>query len=188
MSKSTLKLHCIAAMDAKRGIGKNNKLPWDLPKEFKYFQNITTKVVSQEKQNAVIMGKRTYLSIPEKFRPLKKRLNVVLSTTLSASDLPDNVILLPNLDAAVKFLSKPEMLEKIESVFTIGGYGVYKDTINSPNCGKIYLTEIESDFQCDVFFPEFDKSVFKDIAVDGVSQEQQEENGVKYRYHVYAKE
>merc|ERR1712080_293357 len=88
------KLHCIAAMDINRGIGKNGDLPWYLPKELKSFAKLTTSVKCQDKRNAVIMGRLTYFSIPEKVRPLKNRLNIVLSQTLQPSDLLDSVLLI----------------------------------------------------------------------------------------------
>ena len=68
----------VAATEA-NGIGIDGKLPWTLPGDMAFFRTTTAAVVDGTKQNAVIMGKRTWASIPKQHRPLRKRLNVVLS-------------------------------------------------------------------------------------------------------------
>ena len=68
----------VVAADEARGIGAGNTLPWKLPTEMAYFKRVTT-VAPPGRQNAVVMGRKTYESIPGKFRPLRDRLNVVLS-------------------------------------------------------------------------------------------------------------
>jgi len=182
------RLHCIAAMDTKRGIGKNGDLPWSLPKELKTFAKITSTVKCDGKQNAVIMGRLTYFSIPEKFRPLRNRLNVVLSSTLTPQDVPDNVLVARSLDECVQLMSDAPYKDTIENLFVIGGSSVYSAAMSSQYCGRIYLTEVCGDFSCDTFFPAFDKNVFKTIDVPGLCLEEQEENGVKYQLHVYSSE
>lgn len=61
------------------GIGQDNAVPWRLKKDMDFFKKITTSTNDKEKINCCIMGRKTYLSIPPKFRPLSNRLNVVLS-------------------------------------------------------------------------------------------------------------
>ncbi|XP_038957638.1 dihydrofolate reductase isoform X1 [Rattus norvegicus] len=76
-------LNCIVAVSQNMGIGKNGDLPWPLLRnEFKYFQRMTTTSSVEGKQNLVIMGRKTWFSIPEKNRPLKDRINIVLSREL----------------------------------------------------------------------------------------------------------
>lgn len=83
-----IKATLIVAHDSSRGIGLNGKLPWRLKQEMKYFAQATSAVPSSSsssdsggvKQNAVIMGRTTWTGIPAKFRPLKDRINVVLSS------------------------------------------------------------------------------------------------------------
>ena len=179
--------HCIAAMDSKRGIGKNNDLPWHLPNEYKHFVRTTKSVVNPEKQNAVILGKNTWFSVPEKFRPLKGRLNVVISSTLKTEDLPENVKLCRSLPDAVDLLSSAPYNNTIEEIFIVGGASLYKEGMASELCKRIYITKIDGDFECDVFYPEFDTEVYKEITLDNVSQEIQEEKGIKYTFHVYEK-
>lgn len=180
-------VHCIAAMDSKRGIGKNNDLPWRLKKEFSYFTSITKTVMAEGKQNAVIMGKNTYLSIPKKFRPLEGRFNIVLSRTLKDSEVEEGIKVLPNFNAAMKFLNFEPQLKNIESVFVVGGEGVYRETMNSQFCDKIFLTKVEGDFSCDVFFPEFDEAHYQEISLENVPRDKQEEEGIIYSFHVYVK-
>ena len=74
MSRLTL----IVAATSTNGIGKGGRLPWRLSKEITYFAKVTT-AAPEGKTNAVIMGRNTWKSIPSKFRPLQKRVNIVLS-------------------------------------------------------------------------------------------------------------
>ena len=74
-----LPLHIIAAIDKNNGLGINNTIPWHLSADLKYFKKITTEVTAANKQNAVIMGRKTWDSIPDKYKPLPERLNIVLT-------------------------------------------------------------------------------------------------------------
>ena len=136
----------IAAVDKKLGIGLKNALPWRLKGDMDHFKQITVNTAS-DKQNAVIMGSNTWASLPEKFRPLPERLNVVLSW--QPLDLPAGVLFGSSLDNALEQLSNRA---DINEVFVIGGARVYAEAINHPACVKIYLTEIDSVFECDTFF------------------------------------
>lgn len=86
-----LKLAMVAAMSMTNGIGKDGGLPWRLKGEMAYFRKVTSYVPEDEKhqrtRNAVIMGRKTWASIPPKFRPLGDRINIVISRTQSAEDL-----------------------------------------------------------------------------------------------------
>ena len=69
----------IVAVDSKNGIGKKGNLPWSFSADMKRFKEITSTTKDKSKQNAVVMGRKTWNSIPEKFRPLPGRLNLVLT-------------------------------------------------------------------------------------------------------------
>lgn len=88
---SKLKLVMVAAMSLTNGIGKDGGLPWRLKGEMAYFRNVTSYVPEEEKRqgtrNAVIMGRKTWASIPPKFRPLGGRVNIVISRSSSAKEL-----------------------------------------------------------------------------------------------------
>ncbi len=73
----------IAAADSELGIGKNNTLPWDFKEDMQFFHNQTTQEL-QGKINILIMGRKTYESIPKAHRPLKNRINIVISRTKQA--------------------------------------------------------------------------------------------------------
>jgi len=79
-SPTTLRpVSVVVAATAKGGIGRDGKLAWELPGDMAFFRSKTMATTKAGTQNAVIMGRRTWASIPAKFRPLKGRLNVVLS-------------------------------------------------------------------------------------------------------------
>lgn len=161
----------IAACDKNLGIGINNRLPWDLKADLKHFSAITI----GQKNNAVIMGLNTWLSLPEKYRPLKDRLNVVLSKEKEA-DLPEGVLNYQSFDQALEELNK----KNLDEVFIIGGAMLYATTINHQACEKIYITEILSTFDCDTFFPKIPVE-FKKIEESEIKKE----NGIEFRYTVY---
>lgn len=72
-------MNLIVAVDSRGGIGRNGGIPWRLPHELVRFAQLTTATTDPEKKNAVLMGRKVWESIPSKFRPLKNRLNIVLS-------------------------------------------------------------------------------------------------------------
>jgi NAD(P)-dependent dehydrogenase (short-subunit alcohol dehydrogenase family) len=85
----------------------SGKLPWDLPADMAYFRDVTTRTRAAGAQNAVVMGRKTWASIPAKFRPLKGRLNVVLSSgeegaVRAAEGLPEGVLLAWSTPVAVR--------------------------------------------------------------------------------------
>ena len=122
-----MKFNLIVAVCENLGIGLKAELPWHLKAELRYFSTTTKFVKDKSKRNVVIMGRKTYFGVPESKRPLQDRLNIVLSTTLSAKDLPDNVMLCPNLETAMERIEKdPQLREEIENVWIVGGSGVYK--------------------------------------------------------------
>eukprot|EP00112_Aurelia_sp_Birch-Aquarium-sp1_P006773 Seg1740.7 transcript_id=Seg1740.7/GoldUCD/mRNA.D3Y31 product="Dihydrofolate reductase" protein_id=Seg1740.7/GoldUCD/D3Y31 len=175
-------LRCVAAMDVKRGIGKNNNLPWRLRNEMNYFTKITTTVKNPGMKNVALMGRKTWESIPPKYKPLANRINVVLSKTLN--NVPDGVIVMPCLDDAVQHISKT-LANEVETIFVVGGAGVYEETIKSKFCDRIYLTHVMEEFDCDTFFPEFDEQIFKRVSDEQVPEGIQEEKGIKFEFRLY---
>ncbi len=74
-----------------------------------------------------------------------------------------------------------------DAVWVIGGHQVYQDAVLSDLCHRIYLTEIVNSFECDTFFPKFDRSVFQEVTDPEVPQELQTEEEIKYHFKVYEK-
>lgn len=168
----------IAAIDAKRGLGKAGKLAWDLRADMQHFKAVTV-AASGAKQNAVIMGRTTWESLPERFRPLPQRLNVVLSRN-QAMALPEGVLLANSLDEALQTLEHKEVGE----VFVIGGASVYAEAVKHPQCKTVYLTEIEHTYDCDTFFPELPTKEWQQVA----KSEPAEEGGIHFRFVTYQRQ
>ena len=144
----------IVAIDNKRGISKNNIIPWNIPQDLKYFKKIT-------EYSYVVMGKNTWLSLN---KPLINRINIVISTTLNISDCihPPNHIF-KSFQHFLSFIESQNIKQDYspfynkntlsENIFIIGGSRLYSEAINYPNCNSIYITEIYKDYDCDNFFP-----------------------------------
>ncbi|VVC40480.1 Dihydrofolate reductase domain,Dihydrofolate reductase-like domain,Dihydrofolate reductase conserved [Cinara cedri] len=170
----------IAAVSKNGGIGYKGDLPWRLKKEMAYFNRITTQVNRENTQNAVIMGRNTWQSIPDKYRPLKGRINVVISKTLNS--VPEGILLYPKLTEALKDLYSNDCVEKC---WIIGGTGLYNEAINDKNCKYLYITKINQEFVCDTFFPDFDPNNFEEIFEPYIPKDIQEENGIQYEFKVF---
>ncbi|GMM27901.1 dihydrofolate reductase [Martiniozyma asiatica (nom. inval.)] len=143
----------VAALIPEYGIGYKGQLPWSLKQEMKYFRKVTTATVDPLKKNAVIMGRKTYHSIPPKFRPLKGRHNVVLTRNpnqLKAEmkpELEENVGSLSISSSLVHTLNSLENVHEIEEIFIIGGAEVYNQLMESNYdiIDRIFLTEVTHD-------------------------------------------
>jgi len=165
----------IVAFDAEYGIGKNGRLPWALPLDLKHFKEITTGTSSPSKKNAVIMGRKTWESLPEKFRPLPGRVNLVLSQE-GRLVLPSGVLSAQSLDDALKQLSSPE----IENIFVIGGAQIYAAAIEHPSCRRLIVTHVQGQHGCDAFFPPISRQFFPISA-----SEQHQEAGISFQFSEY---
>lgn len=166
----------IVAMDDRNGIGKQGGLPWTLPADLRHFREITVRTEKAGMQNAVIMGRRTWISIPPKFRPLPDRINVVLSRdpdfpavqgALLARSLPDTAQVLAEAGSAP------------ETVFIIGGQQIYEAALREASCRRIYVTRVRGDFGCDAFFPTI-PAQFQKIRSGPV----QSENGIEFYFEL----
>ena len=148
----------VVALDKNRGIGKNGGLPWQLSKDLKHFKEVTTQEHPSKDPNVVIMGRKTWESIPLKFRPLPQRINVVLTRQKDYFAAQD-VIVADGFDSA---------LERLQGVdygylFVIGGQQIFEAVLREEKCKKLYLTEVDAVFDCDTFFPPF-KDQFRKTA------------------------
>lgn len=137
----------IAALSKNRVIGKDNDLPWSLPDDMKYFMQTT-------KGHHVIMGRKNYDSIPEKFRPLPNRTNMVISRNQNLS-LP-GCLVFHSIEEAIQHAKNAGEHE----LFIIGGAEIYRQSLALAH--KLYLTEIQADIEGDTYFPDFDKNTWKE--------------------------
>jgi dihydrofolate reductase len=132
----------VVAADDALGIGRAGALPWRLKEDMKHFRELTT---AGQEMNSVIMGRKTWESIPEKFRPLPSRVNVVLSrNTIGFSGSTPAA----NLNDALSWPAQRQ--------FVIGGGAVYAEAIEHPACGEIIITKVGGVYDCDTFFPRYD--------------------------------
>ncbi len=166
MTKPPL-ISLIAAIGTRtRGLGKGGKLLWRLPDDMKRFKALTT-------GHVVIMGRKTWESIPEKFRPLPDRTNIVITRDTNY-EAPGATV----THALVEALEKAREIEH-EEIFIIGGAQVYAEGLSEAN--RLYLTLVDSDDEADVFFPDyslFDKEI---------TREEHPESSPPYSYVVLKK-
>lgn len=177
MSLTQTPLTIIVAATTKNGIGRAGGLPWPmLKKDMAYFARVTKRVpvpkdtgslqsdklketmLSGTRQNLVIMGRKTWESIPPKFRPLKDRTHIVISSQDRASlqPIPDDVVVASDILSGLQTLEESIKAGKslpVGRAFVIGGGSIYKAALELPQLQRILLTRIEKDYDCDTFFP-----------------------------------
>jgi len=133
----------IVSMDLHGGIGIDNKLPWHIPADLKWFKTHTL-------NNTVIMGSNTYFSLPEKFRPLPNRKNVVLTNN------PEKKLIIESEGALFRSSIQEILTEfKDDNCFIIGGATLYDQMID--HVQYLYITKVAGDYKCDTFFKHFPK-------------------------------
>jgi len=168
----------IVAMDAKRGIGKDGDLPWQISADLKYFKRVTTETEDPKKKNAVVMGRKTWDSLPERFKPLPNRKNIVITRNEDFKAL-DGVAVVHNFEDIQEVCAQEENIEK---VFVIGGKQIFQLALNSPFCSTIYLTAIDQVFDCDTFLPSFEEQF--DLVQDTPTQK---ENDKTFSFQLFNK-
>lgn len=130
-------LSLIAAVAKNRVIGNNNQLLWHLPEDMRHFRETT-------RGKPVIMGRKTWESLPDSFRPLPGRLNIVVSRNPAYQAA--GATLAGSLEEAIR------QAGNAKEIFIIGGEELYRQAL--PLADRLYLTEIENTFAGDAFFPE----------------------------------
>jgi len=176
------KMSLIAAQCKSGGIGKDGDLPWKLKREYAHFKKMTSFVAKDGNRNAVVMGRKTWESIGAK--PLKGRLNVILTRTPPQGE-QDDVVRASSLDDALALLHQPPYVENLETIWICGGENIYREAIAHPSCHRVYLTQIDADYECDTFFPTVDKSIFELVTDTQAPQGKQTENGINWECHVW---
>ncbi|XP_061586154.1 dihydrofolate reductase [Cololabis saira] len=179
-------LNAVVAACPDLGIGHRGQLPWHplrLSKEFAHFRRLTSS--SEEgKQNVVIMGRKTWFSIPEKNRPLRDRINIVLSRELKAP--PAGAHHLAADFSSALALVETQLSERADQVWVIGGSSLYQEMMESRAPTRLFVTQILKQFECDTFLPDISPDKFVLLPeFPGVTRELQEENGIQYRFEVY---
>lgn len=158
--------HLVAA-DEHNVIGGNNKLPWHLPNDLKYFKNRTWGM-------PVIMGRKTYESVD---KPLPGRKNIVITTNKQWQR--QGVFVSTNIDGAIDQALETDAKE----IFIIGGGQIFSETISLVN--RIYLTRVHAVVEGDVFYPEIDKQLWR--LKSSKTFEADEKHAYSYTFEVWEK-
>ena len=158
-------LSIIVAKAKNNIIGKENKLIWHLPEDLKHFKELTT-------GHTIIMGRKTFESLG---RALPNRKHVVFSQN------PDFKVDDENVEIVHSMLQIQEYIENEEENFVIGGAMIYN--LLMPYVTKLYVTQINKDFEGDTFFPKIDENVWKEVSREkGLKNE---ENNLDYEFIMY---
>lgn len=154
-------LAIIVAMARNRVIGIDNKLPWHLPGDLKYFKGLTM-------GHHIIMGRKTYESIG---RPLPGRTTVIV--TRDPGYTQEGCLVAHSLEEAVR------LAEGDGEVFFVGGSSLYEQVL--PLVGRMYITEIQADFDGDAHFPAFDRGAWREVS----RHHRHSDDGLAFDYVVY---
>lgn len=169
------------------GIGYNGTIPWKplLPKNQEYFTNLTIGNPGENQLNAVIMGRKTFLSFPRRERPLEARVNIALSSDVCkfAKKARTNVYMCDGIPSLIDLLNTT-LSRFIDIAWVIGGESMFKWALEQPYCERIYMTWIKKKYECDAFFPPIPDK-FEIITDDSLPQGEQQEGDIKYEYRVY---
>lgn len=130
----------IVAIAKNNAIGKDNDLLWHIPEDMRFFKKTTN-------GHCIITGRKNYESIPEKYRPLPNRTNIVV--TRNTEYLAEGAIVLNSIEAALEYANS--LAE--EEVFIIGGGQIYAEALNLGLVDKMYITHVDKAFEADTFFP-----------------------------------
>jgi len=167
----------VVAMDETGGIGKDGQLPWRIPEDMKFFKQLTI----GGGDNVVVMGRKTWDSIPDKFRPLPGRRNIVLSRTpreIGIDHDPEKVQAISDFGAAMEIAS-----QRWQDVFVIGGGEIYCQAIKLPQCKEIYITRVFGEFETDVRFPPL-----TGFSGDGSGENLISKKGTRYRFETWRRD
>jgi len=135
-----MKISLIVAIGENRAIGKDNRLLWRLPADMKFFKETTS-------GHPIITGRRNYESIPEAFRPLPNRKNIVVTSQRGYS--APGAIVVHSLEDAIE---KARGMDTDE-IFIIGGGKVYAEAMEKKLIERMYITHVHGDFEADTYFP-----------------------------------
>jgi len=163
-----VKLSLIVALAQNHVIGIDNKLPWYLPNDLKYFKQVTM-------GKAIIMGRKTYESIG---KPLPGRTNIIITRQpdYQPPGATDSVKVVASLEEARDAAENLAIINGQEEALIIGGAEIYAQAL--PLVDRMYMTEVHADVEGDAHFPEFDRSQWQQL----VSEDFKAEGGNTYDY------
>lgn len=160
----------IVAASTNMVIGKDNQLPWHIPDDLKTFKSLT-------EGKRIYMGRKCWESLPDKFRPLPNRENVVI--TRDKEYKAKGAVVINDLPTLIKSLT-PSMPNQKESI-VIGGGEIYKEFF--PIAKKLYLTEVFTEIEGDTYLEGFKPEEWLSVYESAIY----EENGFKYRFKYFTR-
>ncbi len=179
----------IVAVDREYGIGRGGSIPWDVPEDQARFAALT-------RGSVVVMGYKTWQSLPDKSRPLRHRLNIVVIRGGGGDDADGLGVYINNRPQMDVFFLTLEQLNDALSilhvaapglrVWIIGGVSLYERFIGIAR--RVYVTQVDSSNACDRHFPRGAlESLYYRLEQDGSDvMVSSGVGGVKYSYHTYA--
>lgn len=174
----------IAALDAANGIGNHGSMAWYLPAELKQFHATTARVDDDGKQNLIIVGRKTWESIPVSSLPKFANRMVVVLTRNQEYQLPigpdgrTHALTASSVEEALTYAEE----ETIESVYVIGGGEVYNQFMQMPIVDELILTHLQRVYECDVHFPPIGQDSRFHMTHESPVQN---ENGIEYQFRTY---
>ena len=168
-----MKMAMIVAMDRDGCIGKGNGLPWRLSSDMARFKRLT----EADGFNSVVMGRRTWESLPERFRPLPERVNIVMSRDTDWED--EGAVTALYVGRAIEIA----FAEGSDECWIIGGAQIYEMFIDRVE--EIHVTEVQTNKSGDVFFPKWDRSLWTQQLIQTV--ESDEDNEYDSTYSIWTK-
>jgi|SRR5690554_1963569 dihydrofolate reductase len=152
-----MRLAMIAAQSENRVIGHNNKLPWYLPEDLKYFKRVTL-------GKPIIMGRKTFESIG---RPLPGRTNIIVTRNADWTHEGAGVRVVHSLQQAIELAESLALVNGFEESLVIGGAEIY--ALALPRADRLYLTQVHAEVQGDAYFPLLETSHWQEIAREDFS-------------------
>ena len=156
----------IVAIASNYAIGKDNDLLWHISRDLKRFKEIT-------KDHYIVMGKRTYYSLP--IRPLPHRTSLIITDV--ANEEIDNCLMAYSIEDAVN------KMDTSNENFVIGGGSIYKQFMHIAN--KLYITRVHKDYEADTFFPEISLDEWKLESQEDIKDDLQ--NDFTYTFEIYSR-
>ena len=159
-----------------------------MPGDLAYFRKMTTETKDPAKQNACLMGRRTWLGIPEKNRPLRGRINIVLTGNREwAKDhLPPGVHVAASLDDALNLIHQDSALRAVcETAVVVGGVQLFEEALVHPWCDTYHVTQLDQEFAADTVLTPKTADTLASLTPISVSEDRHE-GGVTYRMKVYS--
>ena len=163
----------IVAMDRDGCIGKGNDLPWRISSDMARFKRLT----EADGFNSIIMGRRTWESLPERFRPLPERVNIVMSRDTDWED--EGAIAALYVGRAIEIA----FAEGSDECWIIGGATIYEMFMDRVE--EIHITEVQTENSGDVHFPKWDRSLWSQQLIETVGAD--EENEYDSTYSIWTK-